>query len=125
LKGGRILFQLKRIYETATEQDGKRILIDRLWPRGLSKEKAQIDEWVKEVAPSHELRKWFHQHRDQYLDFKEMYIKELQREDRQNSILKLVKMSEQNTVTLLYATKDPVRNHAAVLKEFLEKQSEK
>lgn len=119
------MFQLKHVYEAASEQDGKRILIDRLWPRGLSKEKAQIDEWMKEVAPSHELRKWFHQHRSKYLDFKEMYVKELQREDRQSSILKLVKMGENQTVTLLYGAKEPVRNHAVVLKEFLEKQSEK
>lgn len=113
-------FQLKRIYEIPMLDDGSRILIDRLWPRGVAKEKAKVDLWLKEVAPSPELRKWFCHDPERFQDFREYYVKELQDDPVHQEQIKLLEQKlTESPVTLLYAAKDPVHNHAVVLHEFL------
>lgn len=113
--------KIKRIYETPDEADGYRILVDRLWPRGVSKEQATIDEWLKEIAPSPELRDWFGHKPERFEEFRIRYQTELADND---AILKIKKLETENkTVTLLYAAKDPVHNHAVVLMEVLQAHS--
>ncbi|WP_102349142.1 DUF488 domain-containing protein [Bacillus sp. Marseille-P3661] len=113
-------FRIKRIYEKATADDGYRVLIDRIWPRGVSKEKANIDLWAKEVAPSSELRKWFCHKPERFLVFRETYLNELQlHPEKQEKIAYLKQQSEQSNVTLLYAAKDEIHNHAVVLYEYI------
>lgn len=104
---------IKRIYEPVASQDGYRILVDRLWPRGIKKEKAEIDTWLKEVAPSTELRTWFHSGKGSFAEFKKKYLAEL----KENPALKELKslFKEHKKVTLLYATKDEAQNHAQIL----------
>lgn len=111
--------KLKRVYDTAEMSDGYRILVDRLWPRGVTKEKANLDEWAKEVAPSNELRKWFHSDRTKTVEFKRKYLAELKR--RKDKLNELAQLASKTQITLLYASNDPDYNHAMVLKEHLEK----
>ena len=111
---------LKRIYDKTGEKDGYRILIDRLWPRGVSKDEAKINLWLKEVAPSNELRKWFSHDTKKWDDFKTKYKKEL----KENlEIVRKIKQidKEEKIVTLLYSAKDEKHNNAVVLKEYLQK----
>lgn len=109
--------QLKRIYEDPVEDDGYRVLVDRLWPRGVSKKAARLDEWLKDIAPSTELRKWFDHDSDKFEEFSKRYQGELtQKEEVVNQLLEKAKNQQ---VTLLYAAKDEQLNHAVVLKEFL------
>lgn len=111
---------LKRIYDDANQNDGKRVLIDRVWPRGVSKEQAQLDEWLKEVAPSSDLRKWFNHDPNKFDEFKKKYKKELKENSEQKETLNQLKdWSSEGKVTLLYATKEEKYNHAQVLKELL------
>ena len=111
------MIKLKRIYDEASSDDGMRIYVDRLWPRGLKKEEAKIDEWVKEIAPSNDLRKWFGHDASKFAEFKKRYLKEL---DLKSEILeKIRKEGERKTVTLLYSAKDTEHNNAIVLKEIL------
>lgn len=113
------MIRIKRIYDPIDESDGKRILVDRLWPRGVLKEKAAIHEWMKEVAPSHELRKWFHEHANFY-EFEERYRNELMGDESKTSLLKqLRKWADEGTVTLLYSAKEKERNQAVVLAEIV------
>lgn len=107
----------KRIYEKADQNDGYRILVDRLWPRGISKEKANLDEWMKEIAPSTELRKWFHQQDGGFQEFCERYYKEL--DDKTSELMHLKNIINQHKVTLLYGAKDEIHNHATVLIRYL------
>ena len=109
----------KRIYEEPVPEDGYRVLVDRLWPRGLTKEKARIDEWAKEVAPSHELRKWFHADLAKWAEFKRKYLAELKEHEEQ--LRELAEKARKRPLTLLYASTDPERNHAIVLAEYLGK----
>lgn len=109
----------KRIYEPASPTDGYRVLVDRLWPRGLTKEAAGIDRWMKEVAPSNELRTWFHANMDQWDEFSARYKAELKDSDALHALQLLV--SENEVVTLLFSAKTEDRNQALVLKEMLEK----
>ncbi|WP_207515721.1 DUF488 domain-containing protein [Longitalea luteola] len=104
---------LKRIYEPIESKDGYRILVDRLWPRGIKKEEAHIDAWLKEVAPSTELRKWFHNGEGSFADFKKKYLAEL----KDNPALKELRtlFKEHKKITLLYAAKDEKNNHAQIL----------
>lgn len=115
--------QSKRIYEPANETDGFRILVDRLWPRGIKKEKAQINLWAKEIAPSNELRKWFSHDPLKFDAFKKRYRQELisNPASQKFSNLCLQKIKEQN-ITLLYAAKNEQYNQAVVIKEWLEEQ---
>lgn len=110
---------IKRAYEPAKKNDGIRILIDRLWPRGISKKKAKIDLWLKEIAPSTELRKWFSHDPKKWKEFKRRYIIELKK--NKESIVTLRKTLKKDKVTLIYAAKDEEHNNATVLKSFLEK----
>ena len=111
-------FRLKRIYEKPQVDDGVRILADRLWPRGISKDVASVDLWAKELTPSHQLRKWFHRHADQHADFANKYRLELQ--ENLDNITSLFASLDSSTVTLVTSTKDLDRGHVAVLKTFLE-----
>ena len=108
---------VKRIYEPLASKDGYRILVDRLWPRGIKKEKAEIDTWLKEVAPSTDLRKWFHAGKGTFAEFKKKYLAEL----KENPALKDLKslLKEHKKVTLLYAAKDEEQNHAHILADLL------
>lgn len=111
------MLRIKRIYDSASSEDGKRILIDRLWPRGMKKEEAKIDEWLKDIAPSDELRKWFSHDPSRYREFKKRYIKEL---EKKSDILQRIKNEgKKETVTLLFSAKDVEHNNATVLKEVL------
>jgi len=108
---------IKRIYEPAEKTDGLRILVDRLWPRGISKERAQIDQWMKEVAPSTQLRKQFHQNLQNWPWFEHEYIAELKQREAVKELAGLIQ--QQATVTLLYASHDEKQNHVLVLQQFL------
>jgi uncharacterized protein YeaO (DUF488 family) len=108
---------IKRVYEQAAKGDGKRILVDRLWPRGLTKENANIDLWLKNIAPSTELRKWFSHDPDKWKEFRKRYHQELKNNKAQVSIL--YEELKRGTVTLVYAAKDEEHNEALVLKEWL------
>ena len=108
-------FRIKRVYEKPASTDGMRVLVDRLWPRGLKKTDAKIDLWMKEVAPSTELRKWFGHEPERFPEFKRRYRKELSKE----AFAELRKLGRGKTVTLLYGARDPEMNQAAVLLEIL------
>lgn len=107
--------KVRRIYEEPLETDGMRILVDRLWPRGLSKEKAHIDEWCKAIAPSAELRKWYGHDPGLFEDFSHRYRQELQEPDPAAALDRLRNLAHQGPLTLLTATKEPGISEAAVL----------
>ena len=108
---------LKRVYEAASSDDGQRVLIDRLWPRGVSKEKAKIDLWLKELAPSNELRKWVHEDREKrWAEFERKYKAELEQHSQLDELLAKL----EDTITLVTSVKEPQQSHAAVFKKFLE-----
>jgi uncharacterized protein YeaO (DUF488 family) len=110
--------QIKRIYDNCNLSDGVRILIDRLWPRGLKKREAKVDEWIKDIAPSDELRKWFSHDPEKWNSFKVRYNKELKRKKELIEHIKILQR-EKGIITLLYSTKDEEHNNAVVLKNFL------
>lgn len=111
--------KLKRVYEKKNADDGFRVLVDRLWPRGVSKEDLPFELWPKEITPSPELRKWFHENPEEHwAEFRKKYRHELERNDAVTDFLVTIK--KQKSVTLLYASRDPEHNHAMILKEFLE-----
>ncbi|QQZ08798.1 DUF488 domain-containing protein [Heyndrickxia vini] len=116
------MIKIKRAYEPISEVDGKRILVDRLWPRGISKEKANIDEWMKNIAPSNELRKWFNHDPEKFDKFREKYKEELDNTELHDDLKKLRKMNDEGTVTLVYSAKDEEHNQAIVLKQYLEEE---
>lgn len=109
----------KRVYEKPSRDDGKRILVDRLWPRGLTKEKAGIDLWLKDIAPSTELRKWFGHDPNKWKEFQKRYHQELKNNKSQVSLLK--EQMEKGTVTLVYGARDEEHNEALVLKKWLDR----
>ena len=109
--------RLKRAYEEPAERDGLRILVERLWPRGLSKERAAVDVWLKEVAPSPELRKWYGHDPAKWEEFQKRYRAEL--EANESAVAELRRRVREEPVTFVYAARDEERNSAAVLKEFL------
>ena len=108
---------LKRAYEPPSESDGTRILIDRLWPRGVSKADASLDQWVKEIAPSSELRKWFGHEPARWLEFQHRYIEEVKQ--HANLVIDLRTLARQGIVTLIYSAHDEAHNDAVVLRDFL------
>ena len=112
------MIQLKRVYEEPSETDGERILVERLWPRGLTKQRAKIDLWMKDVAPSPELRKWFGHDPAKWDEFRKRYGAELRNKRDLISLLK--HKSQKGTITLTYAARDQEHNGALVLKGFLE-----
>tara|TARA_R110002167_G_scaffold15756_1_gene62622 strand:- start:322 stop:690 length:369 start_codon:yes stop_codon:yes gene_type:complete len=110
--------KLARVYDLPKSAKGYRVLVDRLWPRGVKKEDLKLDDWLKEIAPSDKLRKWFDHDVDKWDEFRERYKKEL--EANRNLIASLLETAEKQSVMLLYAAKDEEHNNAVVLKEFLE-----
>jgi len=112
---------LKRVYEAPSPQDGARVLVDRLWPRGLTKADAALDAWLRDLAPSDELRKWYHAHPLQWSKFRERYLKELSNDAAHDALQKLYDLQGQRRhLTLLYASKNTERNNAVVLKQLVE-----
>lgn len=109
----------KRIYEPFSPSDGRRVLVDRLWPRGVSKAKAHLDEWMKDVAPTADLRRWFGHRPERWPEFRRRYIEELH--GNPEALEALRHMAEAGPVTLLYGARDTVRNEASVLAEVLSK----
>jgi uncharacterized protein YeaO (DUF488 family) len=109
------LLRLKRVYDEPANEDGRRVLVDRLWPRGLSKKDAKLTDWIKDVAPSPELRKWFGHKPERFADFRERYRQEL----ASNPAVQTLRHFDDGPVTLVYGAKDPIHNHAVVLLEFL------
>ena len=108
-------FYIKRVYDRPAKSDGMRILVDRLWPRGVKKNDARLDCWMKEVAPSQELRKWFGHEPERFAEFKRRYRKELSKK----ALAELRRLGKGKTVTLLYGARDPEMNQAAVLLSLL------
>ncbi len=111
--------RLKRVYNPPEITDGLRILVDRLWPRGIGKENLQLDGWEKTLAPSSNLRKWFAHEPDKWEEFRRFYLEELNGQG--DEAAKLISRAGQSGVTLIYAARDARHNHAIVLKEFLER----
>ncbi|WHX48214.1 DUF488 domain-containing protein [Paenibacillus woosongensis] len=116
------MLKIKRIYENPAFEDGKRILVDRIWPRGISEAEAQLDLWMKEVAPSTGLRKWFAHKPERYAEFSKRYEQELAAQEVKVYVEQLRSWMESETVTLLYAAKDQKHNHALVLQGVLERK---
>lgn len=115
------MIRCKRIYEPPGPSDGRRLLVDRLWPRGISREKAGLDDWLKELAPSDELRHWFNHDPARWEEFRERYRAELA--DKGPLLDRLRQEVRQGPVTLLFAARDEGRNNAVALKELLEEQA--
>lgn len=114
------MIQLKRAYEAAAKSDGLRILVERLWPRGVSKEKAAIDLWLKGIAPSAELRKWYGHDPDKWPEFRKRYWAELRA--NKNAVAELKQKIAKGSVTFVFAASDTEHNSAVALKEFLERR---
>ena len=112
-----MVINIKRVYEKPTQEDGTRILVDRLWPRGLTKEKAGVDVWLKEIAPSTALRQWFGHDPVKWAEFKKRYHEELKKNPAQVSLLN--EQTKKGAITLVYGAKDEKHNEALVLKELL------
>ena len=108
--------KIKRVYEKSDKEDGIRILVDRLWPRNLTKRKASVDLWLKDIAPTTELRRWFAHDPDKWKEFRKRYHYELKKNKEQVAVLK--EQVKKGVVTLVYGAKDEVHNQAVVLKEW-------
>jgi uncharacterized protein YeaO (DUF488 family) len=112
---------VKRVYDDPARADGKRVLVDRLWPRGLSKERAAVDAWLRELAPSDELRHWFHARPEAWLAFRKRYLKELAVPETTEALDELHRLANQRKrLTLLFASKNERHNNAVVLKDLLD-----
>lgn len=115
--------KLKRAYDDISDNDGYRVLVDRLWPRGIKKEDLEHDWWPKYIAPSSEIRKEFNHEESKFGEFKEKYVDELNNNDNKDEFLSTVEEQlGKRSMTLLYGAKDPKVNHAVVLKEWIEEQ---
>jgi uncharacterized protein YeaO (DUF488 family) len=113
--------RIKRAYEAPDDGDGMRILVDRLWPRGISKEKGRIDLWLKEIAPSNELRKWYGHDPDKWKEFKERYFAEL--DARPEQVGELLGHLRKGNVTFVYSSTEQLINNAVALKEYIESKT--
>jgi uncharacterized protein YeaO (DUF488 family) len=112
---------VKRVYEKPAREDGTRVLVDRLWPRGLTKEAAALDLWLRELAPSNELRKWYHENVEAWTAFRRKYFRELRKPEATQALQQLYElMSRKKPVTLLFASTNPAHNNAVALKELVE-----
>ena len=111
------MVKIKRIYDQPQSEDGYRVLVDRLWPRGISKEEAALDEWLKDIGPSNELRKWFGHIPERFPEFEQKYLDELKEKSTLTDQLKAI--AQQKTITLLYSAKDQQHNQAVVLMKAL------
>src|ERR1700756_208702 len=112
--------QLKRVYESAGDNDGARLLVDRIWPRGLTKADAGVDRWLKDIAPSSELRRWFGHDADRWPEFKRRYTEELRQHAAELDEIRA--LARKGTVTLLYGARDHLHNNAVVLRDVLSGQ---
>lgn len=112
---------LKRIYEPPSDADGYRVLVERLWPRGVSKEKARLDDWAKELAPSHELRRWFDHDPARWPAFRERYAAELA--ERADAVARLAERARRGAVTFVYASREERYNAAVALRDYLQSMS--
>ncbi len=112
------MIKLKRIYDEPHESDGFRILVDRLWPRGLSKDKAKVDIWMKDIAPGDSLRKWFSHDTGKWAQFKARYFEEMK--DKRELVNLIKEKEKKGIVTLLFGAKDEIHNNAVALKEYIE-----
>jgi uncharacterized protein YeaO (DUF488 family) len=111
------MIKIKRIYEPPAKDDGFRILVDRLWPRGLSKEKAKINLWLKEIAPSDQLRKWYGHDPKKWTEFRKKYFNELK--DKDELVNLIASKLKKGTITFLYSSKEDKLNNAVALKEYI------
>ena len=114
------MIRIKRVYDPPSPDDGARFLVDRLWPRGVAKDKLQITDWIKEVAPGDALRKWFGHDPKKWREFRRRYVSELK--EKPNAWKPLADAARDGQITLLFAAKDLEHNNAVVLKKFLEQQ---
>ncbi len=114
------MIKLKRVYEQADDSDGFRVLVDRLWPRGVSKEEAKLNEWLRDIAPSDELRKWFGHDPDKWTEFERRYRGELA--SKEELVNKLIEDAKGEDITLLYASRETKHNNVVVLKNVLEER---
>jgi uncharacterized protein YeaO (DUF488 family) len=117
-----MMIRIKRAYDSPSEDDGFRVLVDRLWPRGISKERAELDDWAREIAPSTELRQWFGHNPEKWSEFRKRYFREL--DARKGQVDSLLEKSGGKTITLLFGARDKSHNNALALKEYLEKRLE-
>jgi uncharacterized protein YeaO (DUF488 family) len=117
--------RVRRIYEPVTEQDGIRVLVDRLWPRGMSKPRAKIDEWCRDIAPSTALRRWYAHDPQRFTEFRRRYRRELATGEQADALLHLTELADGRTLTLLTASRDPAISEAMVLAELLEKRPQR
>ena len=108
---------LKRVYEYPSPKDGYRVLVDRLWPRGLSKDKTKLDQWMKDIAPSDGLRKWFHNNPSEWAEFRRRYLSELKQ--YRDELRSLATRARRGHVTLVYASSDEKHNNAVVMKQYM------
>ena len=113
------MLKIKRVYDPPERSDGERILVDRLWPRGLSKRTAAVDVWMKDLGPSHDLRKWFGHDPRRWSEFRRRYMAELH--TKRDSLAAIARKASRGTVTLLFGARDPGHNQAVVLKETIER----
>jgi len=114
------LIRIKRVYEKAEAADGSRFLVDRLWPRGMTKAALSMEGWVKDAAPSNELRHWYHHDLEQWTEFRKRYFIELR--EHEDALTPLLVAARRGTITLLFGSKHLEHNNATALKEFLEQQ---
>jgi len=117
------MIRIKRVYASPDGSDGVRILVDRLWPRGVTREAARIDEWRKDLAPTTVLRKWFGHDPSEWEEFQSRYRNELEAAGKMEELRSLGERARRETITLLYAARDEVRNNAVVIKKLIEKLS--
>jgi uncharacterized protein YeaO (DUF488 family) len=117
------MIKIKRIYDAPTSDDGIRILVDRLWPRGLSKEKAKVELWLKEIAPSNELRKWYSHDPKKWAEFRKRYFDDL--DTKRELVNQIVQKTKERDVTLLYSSKEEKINNAVALKEYIAKKKKR
>lgn len=111
--------KIKRVYEEPDGSDGYRVLVDRLWPRGIKKEDAHLDAWLKEIAPSNDLRKWYGHDEDKWAEFSRKYMNELSAPDKQEMLDELARKADSGNLTLLCGAKDPSHSNAEVLRQAL------
>ena len=116
------MLRIKRVYDPPDPSDGYRVLVDRLWPRGLGKEKAQLDDWRPDIAPTNVLRVWFAHDPQKWEEFRVRYRKELDASGKMDDLAKLAARARKGTVTLLFGARDRQRNNAAALREILEER---
>ena len=113
----------KRVYDRYRKSDGVRILVDRLWPRGMSKGTAHLDRWSRDISPSNELRKWFGHNPERWKEFEARYRRELKSRERREALKELKHLASKRTVTLLFGARDPEHNNAVVVEEMLKQNA--